>query len=85
MECSIIRAEYISLALLFWSLTYEFSLNFSYWYDFSYGRNECIFLFVYVYVVWFQKKKAKKDPLLLKKSKNDPNAPPQTRIPIPEL
>ena len=32
-----------------------------------------------------QKKKQKKDPLLLKKSKNDPNAPPLNRIPIPEL
>ncbi|XP_076448428.1 transcription initiation factor TFIID subunit 5-like [Babylonia areolata] len=32
-----------------------------------------------------KKKKAKKDPLLLKKSKNDPNAPQPTRIPLPEL
>lgn len=33
----------------------------------------------------FQKRKAKKDALLMKKAKNDPNAPPQTRIPLPEL
>ncbi|KAL8563934.1 hypothetical protein ACOMHN_059364 [Nucella lapillus] len=32
-----------------------------------------------------KKKKAKKDPLLMKKSKNDPNAPQPTRIPLPEL
>ncbi|CAL1534508.1 unnamed protein product [Lymnaea stagnalis] len=32
-----------------------------------------------------KKKKSKKDPLLMKKSKNDPNAPPLTRIPLPEL
>ncbi len=32
-----------------------------------------------------KKKKSKKDPLLMKKSKNDPNAPPPTRIPLPEL
>lgn len=32
-----------------------------------------------------QKKKSKKDPLLMKKSKNDPNAPPVFRIPLPEL
>ncbi|RWS13329.1 transcription initiation factor TFIID subunit 5-like protein [Dinothrombium tinctorium] len=32
-----------------------------------------------------KKKKAKKDPLLCKKSRNDPNAPPNNRIPLPEL
>ncbi|XP_041374129.1 transcription initiation factor TFIID subunit 5-like [Gigantopelta aegis] len=32
-----------------------------------------------------KKKKAKKDPLLMRKSKNDPNAPSNTRIPLPEL
>ncbi|XP_067687895.1 transcription initiation factor TFIID subunit 5-like [Haliotis asinina] len=32
-----------------------------------------------------KKKKPKKDPLLMKKSKNDPNAPSNTRIPLPEL
>ncbi|CAG5124648.1 unnamed protein product [Candidula unifasciata] len=32
-----------------------------------------------------KKKKSKKDPLLMKKSKNDPNAPPVNRIPLPEL
>lgn len=32
-----------------------------------------------------KKKKSKKDPLLMKKSKNDPNAPQQNRIPLPEL
>ncbi|XP_055870350.1 transcription initiation factor TFIID subunit 5-like isoform X2 [Biomphalaria glabrata] len=32
-----------------------------------------------------KKKKSKKDPSLMKKSKNDPNAPPVTRIPLPEL
>lgn len=32
-----------------------------------------------------KKKKVKKDPLLMKKSKNDPNAPAITRIPLPEL
>ncbi|XP_059164243.1 transcription initiation factor TFIID subunit 5-like [Physella acuta] len=32
-----------------------------------------------------KKKKSKKDPLLMKKSKNDPNAPPVFRIPLPEL
>ncbi|KAK3780084.1 hypothetical protein RRG08_046146 [Elysia crispata] len=32
-----------------------------------------------------KKKKSKKDPLLMKKSKNDPNAPAPTRIPLPEL
>ncbi|XP_035827359.1 transcription initiation factor TFIID subunit 5 isoform X2 [Aplysia californica] len=32
-----------------------------------------------------KKKKSKKDPLLMKKSKNDPNAPQPTRIPLPEL
>ncbi len=35
--------------------------------------------------ILFQKKKAKKDPLLAKKAKNDPNAPALTRIPLPEL
>lgn len=32
-----------------------------------------------------KKKKPKKDPLLSKKSRNDPNAPPSNRIPLPEL
>ncbi|XP_060063329.1 transcription initiation factor TFIID subunit 5-like [Ylistrum balloti] len=32
-----------------------------------------------------KKKKQKKDPLLMKKSKNDPNAPQNNRIPLPEL
>ncbi|GFN91993.1 transcription initiation factor tfiid subunit 5, partial [Plakobranchus ocellatus] len=32
-----------------------------------------------------KKKKSKKDPHLMKKSKNDPNAPAPTRIPLPEL
>ena len=32
-----------------------------------------------------KKKKHKKDPLLSKKGRNDPNAPQLTRIPIPEL
>ncbi|XP_041476835.1 transcription initiation factor TFIID subunit 5-like [Lytechinus variegatus] len=32
-----------------------------------------------------KKKKPKKDPLASKKNKPDPNAPPQTRIPLPEL
>ncbi|GFR14714.1 transcription initiation factor TFIID subunit 5 [Trichonephila clavata] len=32
-----------------------------------------------------KKKKPKKDPLLSKKSRNDPNAPPPNRIPLPEL
>lgn len=32
-----------------------------------------------------KKKKAKKDPLLYKKAKNDPNAPPCDRLPLPEL
>ncbi|XP_052812149.1 transcription initiation factor TFIID subunit 5-like isoform X1 [Mya arenaria] len=32
-----------------------------------------------------KKKKQKKDPLLTKKSKNDPNAPATNRIPMPEL
>lgn len=32
-----------------------------------------------------KKKKAKKDPLFSKKTKSDPNAPPQDRIPIPDL
>ncbi|KAG1651336.1 Transcription initiation factor TFIID subunit 5 [Nymphon striatum] len=32
-----------------------------------------------------KKKKAKKDPMLSKKSKNDPNAPSLTRLPLPEL
>ncbi len=34
---------------------------------------------------YFQKKKAKKDPLAGRKAKNDPNAPPLNRIPLPEL
>ncbi|KAG0426796.1 hypothetical protein HPB47_026118 [Ixodes persulcatus] len=32
-----------------------------------------------------KKKKPKKDPLLSKKARNDPNAPPNNRIPLPEL
>ncbi|RWS28129.1 guanine nucleotide-binding protein-like protein [Leptotrombidium deliense] len=32
-----------------------------------------------------KKKKTKKDPLLCKKSRSDPNAPSNTRIPLPEL
>lgn len=32
-----------------------------------------------------KKRKPKRDPLLMKKSKNDPNAPPLNRIPLPEL
>ncbi|XP_052079379.1 transcription initiation factor TFIID subunit 5-like isoform X2 [Mytilus californianus] len=32
-----------------------------------------------------KKKKAKKDPLLMRKSKNDPHAPQSNRIPLPEL
>lgn len=32
-----------------------------------------------------KKKKAKKDPLLMRKSKNDPHAPQNNRIPLPEL
>lgn len=32
-----------------------------------------------------KKKKTKKDPLLSKKGRNDPNAPPTSRIPLPEL
>ncbi|KAK3575934.1 hypothetical protein CHS0354_006251 [Potamilus streckersoni] len=32
-----------------------------------------------------KKKKPKKDPLLMKKSKNDPNAPANNRMPLPEL
>ncbi|XP_055946125.1 transcription initiation factor TFIID subunit 5-like [Argiope bruennichi] len=32
-----------------------------------------------------KKKKQKKDPLLSKKGRNDPNAPPPNRIPLPEL
>ncbi|XP_050418483.1 transcription initiation factor TFIID subunit 5 [Patella vulgata] len=32
-----------------------------------------------------KKKKSKKDPLLMKKSKNDPNAPVISRIPLPEI
>ncbi|XP_066156213.1 transcription initiation factor TFIID subunit 5 [Euwallacea fornicatus] len=32
-----------------------------------------------------KKKKSKKDPLLSKKTKSDPNAPPTDRIPIPDL
>ena len=32
-----------------------------------------------------KKKKAKKDALVSKKSKNDPNAPSNTRIPLPDL
>ncbi|EFA04573.1 cannonball [Tribolium castaneum] len=32
-----------------------------------------------------KKKKAKKDPLFSKKTKNDPNAPPPDRIPVPDM
>ncbi|XP_060561519.1 LOW QUALITY PROTEIN: transcription initiation factor TFIID subunit 5-like [Ruditapes philippinarum] len=32
-----------------------------------------------------KKKKQKKDPLMMKKARNDPNAPASTRIPMPEL
>lgn len=32
-----------------------------------------------------KKKKSKKDPVFSKKAKNDPNAPPMDRIPLPEL
>ncbi|OWF36015.1 transcription initiation factor TFIID subunit 5-like [Mizuhopecten yessoensis] len=32
-----------------------------------------------------KKRKQKKDPLMMKKSKNDPNAPQNNRIPLPEL
>lgn len=32
-----------------------------------------------------KKKKVKKDPVLSKKARNDPNAPPTNRIPLPEL
>jgi len=32
-----------------------------------------------------KKKKSKKDPLLSKKTKSDPNAPPSDRIPVPDL
>lgn len=32
-----------------------------------------------------KKKKPKKDPLFSKKTKSDPNAPPQGRIPLPAL
>ncbi|XP_013785229.1 transcription initiation factor TFIID subunit 5-like [Limulus polyphemus] len=32
-----------------------------------------------------KKKKPKKDPMLSKKARNDPNAPPNNRIPLPEL
>lgn len=32
-----------------------------------------------------KKKKSKKDPLLSKKTKSDPNAPPPDRIPVPDL
>jgi len=32
-----------------------------------------------------KKKKTKKDPLLSKKAKNDPNAPPANRLPLPDL
>lgn len=32
-----------------------------------------------------QKKKPKKDPLMMKKSKNDPHAPAFNRIPLPEM
>ncbi|CAG9772014.1 unnamed protein product [Ceutorhynchus assimilis] len=32
-----------------------------------------------------KKKKSKKDPLLSKKTKSDPNAPPNDRIPVPDL
>ncbi len=32
-----------------------------------------------------KKKKPKKDPLLNKKAKSDPNAPPASRLPLPDL
>lgn len=32
-----------------------------------------------------KKKKAKKDSIFMKKPKSDPNAPPNDRIPLPEL
>lgn len=32
-----------------------------------------------------KKKKAKKDNVFIKKPKSDPNAPPNDRIPLPEL
>lgn len=32
-----------------------------------------------------KKKKAKKDNIFIKKPKSDPNAPPNDRIPLPEL
>jgi len=32
-----------------------------------------------------KKKKTKKDPLLSKKAKSDPNAPPANRLPLPDL
>lgn len=32
-----------------------------------------------------KKKKPKKDPLLNKKAKSDPNAPPANRLPLPDL
>ena len=32
-----------------------------------------------------KKKKPKKDPLLNKKAKSDPNAPPASRMPLPDL
>lgn len=32
-----------------------------------------------------KKKKAKKDNIFMKKPKSDPNAPPNDRIPLPEL
>lgn len=32
-----------------------------------------------------KKKKTKKDPLLYKKAKSDPNAPPTDRMPLPDL
>ena len=36
-------------------------------------------------VSYLQKKKPKKDPLMMKKSKNDPHAPAFNRIPLPEM
>lgn len=42
-------------------------------------------LFIWCELLRLQKKKPKKDPLMMKKSKNDPHAPAFNRIPIPEM
>ncbi len=47
--------------------------------------NVAMTLTIFYYLCYFQKKKAKKDPLAGRKAKNDPNAPPLNRIPLPEL